>query len=93
MDDFLESGIMGENSCQYNDNFPNLASASTFNNDTLLGYSQGASVVLEAIQNFIGPVEYGNKAVVFVGNPYQAKNQTSTIDQKGSNFTGVTSPR
>ncbi|KAH8692007.1 cutinase [Talaromyces proteolyticus] len=50
----------------------------------LLGYSQGATVTLEALQNLTGtPAEAAIKAVVFIGNPYQVRNQITTIDQNG----------
>jgi hypothetical protein len=54
----------------------------------LLGYSQGATVTLEALQNLTGtPAEEAIKAVIFIGNPYQVKNQISTIDQIGGTTT------
>lgn len=50
----------------------------------LLGYSQGATVVLEAIKNITGTsMEPLVKAVVFDGNPYQVKDQKSTVDENG----------
>jgi hypothetical protein len=55
---------------------------------TLLGYSQGATVNLEAIYNLTGtPAEAAIKAVVFIGNPYQVKGQISTLDENGGNST------
>lgn len=54
----------------------------------LLGYSQGATVVLEAIKNITGTaMEPLLKAVVFDGNPYQVKNQKSTVDENGGSKT------
>ena len=54
----------------------------------LLGYSQGATVTLEAFQNLTGTAA-GNavKAVVLIGNPYQVKNEESTVDQNGGSST------
>ncbi|KAJ3497448.1 hypothetical protein NLG97_g1889 [Lecanicillium saksenae] len=54
----------------------------------LLGYSQGATVVLEAFQK-LAATEAGDqiKAVVLIGNPYQVRNQRSTVDQNGESFT------
>lgn len=54
----------------------------------LLGYSQGATVVLEAIKAITGTdKEDLVKAVVFDGNPYQVKNQKSTVDENGGSST------
>lgn len=54
----------------------------------LMGYSQGATVVLEAFQNLDGTAAGDQiKAVVLIGNPYQVKNQQSTVDQNGGSFT------
>ncbi|PHH92919.1 hypothetical protein CDD83_3409 [Cordyceps sp. RAO-2017] len=54
----------------------------------LLGYSQGATVVLEALRKFRGTsTEKAIKAVLFIGNPYQVPNQASTVDEDGGNST------
>lgn len=56
----------------------------------LMGYSQGATVVLEAFQNLSG-TNAGEqiKAVVLIGNPYQEKNQATTVDQNAGSTTRV----
>lgn len=53
----------------------------------LLGYSQGATVTLEAFQNLTGSAADVIKAVVLIGNPYQVKNQAVTVDQFGGGLT------
>lgn len=54
----------------------------------LLGYSQGATVVLKAIKALTGTVaENAIEAVLFIGNPFQVKNQPTTVDQTGGDST------
>lgn len=54
----------------------------------LMGYSQGATVVLEAYQNLQSSAAADQvQAVVLIGNPYQVKGQQSTVDQNGSSLT------
>lgn len=54
----------------------------------LLGYSQGVTVMLKALQALSDTAdEELIKAVVFLGNPYHKKNQASTVDQYGGNST------
>ena len=54
----------------------------------VMGYSQGATVVLEAAQNLSGTAPYEQlKAILTIGNPYQVKNQASTVDQNGGSVT------
>lgn len=54
----------------------------------LLGYSQGATVVLEAIQKLSG-TKAGKqiKSTVLIGNPYQVRNDPTTVDQNGGDVT------
>lgn len=54
----------------------------------LLGYSQGVTVTLEALQKLTGTdAENAIIAVVLLGNPYQVANQISTIDENGGSTT------
>ena len=54
----------------------------------LLGYSQGATVVLQALHEMSGtPQGDAVKAVVLIGNPYQTKDQPSTVDENGDSST------
>ncbi|KAL2838443.1 cutinase [Aspergillus pseudoustus] len=54
----------------------------------LLGYSQGATVVLEALKSIKGTsVEALVKAVLLIGNPTQVPNQVSTVDEDGGSST------
>lgn len=54
----------------------------------LMGYSQGATVVLEAYQNLRSSTTAEKiKAVVLIGNPYQVKNQATTVDENGGSTT------
>lgn len=52
----------------------------------LLGYSQGATVVLKALQDYQDADDF-IKAVVLLGNPYHKKGQVSTVDQNGGDST------
>jgi len=54
----------------------------------LLGYSQGASVVLLALHEF-GLNDYFINAVVMIENPIHKKYQISTIDKNGGNSTSL----
>ena len=54
----------------------------------LMGYSQGATVVLGAYQNLQKSAAADHiKAVVLIGNPYQVSHQQSTVDENGGSFT------
>lgn len=54
----------------------------------ILGYSQGATVVLEALKALTGtPAESAVAAVLFIGNPFQVKGQPTTVDEKGGDKT------
>lgn len=54
----------------------------------LLGYSQGATVILTAVQNFTGtPAEDAIEALLFCGNPFQVANQPTTVDATGGDST------
>ncbi len=54
----------------------------------LLGYSQGATVVLEALQALSGSKPGQQiKAVLLIGNPYQVSGQATTVDENNGNIT------
>lgn len=53
----------------------------------LMGYSQGATVVLETLKSLEKPASDAIKAIVFLGNPYHVKNQASTVDENGGTAT------
>lgn len=54
----------------------------------LLGYSQGATVVLEALQALSGSEPAKQiKAALLIGNPYQVSGQATTVDQNNGSIT------
>lgn len=54
----------------------------------LLGYSQGAGVILTAIKDFTGtPAEAAIEALLLTGNPYQVANQPTTVNATGGDST------
>lgn len=54
----------------------------------LLGYSQGAGVILTAVKKLTGtPAEDAIKALLFAGNPYQVANQPTTVNTTGGDST------
>ncbi|OAA72875.1 Cutinase [Akanthomyces lecanii RCEF 1005] len=54
----------------------------------VLGYSQGAGVILTAVKDLTGtPAENAIEALLLTGNPYQVANQPTTVNATGGDST------